>query len=171
MTRKLESLFNMDSSADVEESIVEELQEQLPSNLISQETLDTIEKVEAALPQVNGLETSDNELDELSGLAKEAFGNLMDLGMQVDARFSAEIFNSAGTMLGHAISAKTAKLNKKLKMIDLQLKKAELERKIAANKKDEEQPTKLGTGKIVDRNELLKALIAESSNKKEQKDK
>lgn len=171
MTRKLETLFNMDSTDSVDEDITPPQEEPISDAIISQETLDTIERVEAALPQVRGLETSDGELDELSKLAKEAFDNLMDLGMQVDARFSAEIFNSAGTMLGHAITAKTAKLNKKLKMVQLQLQKAELDRKIAANKKDEDNPTPIGTGKIVDRNELLRALIADANGKKANGDK
>lgn len=168
--KKLEELFNM-TSDDSEETVAPTLEPELSQELINQETLKTIERVEAALPQVRDLETSDGELDELSGLAKDAFNNLMDLGMQADARFSAEIFNSAGTMLGHAITAKTAKLNKKLKMVQLQIQKAELDRKIAAGKKEEEQPTKLGTGKIVDRNELLRALIAESHAKKDSGDK
>lgn len=161
----------MDSTDSVDEDITPPQEEPISDALISQETLATIERVEAALPQVRGLETSDGELDELSKLAKEAFDNLMDLGMQVDARFSAEIFNSAGTMLGHAITAKTAKLNKKLKMVQLQLQKAELDRKLAANKKDEDKPTPLGTGKIIDRNELLRALISDANSKKANGDK
>ena len=129
MTKKLEELFGLDDEDIIE---IQEIEEQQPSTeLITRETLATIEKVENALPQVRDLETSDKEMDELAGLAKEAFNNLMDLGMQVDSRFSAEIFNSASSMLGHAITAKTAKVNKKLRMIDLQLKKAELERKLS----------------------------------------
>lgn len=170
MTKKLEELFNLDSSSS-DETIVPTLEPELSQNLISQETLNTIERVEAALPQVRDLETSDRELDELSGLAKDAFDNLMDLGMNVEARFSAEIFNSASSMLGHAITAKTAKLNKKLKMVQLQLQKAELERKIAATKKEEDTPTPIGTGKIIDRNELLRALIADANTKKANGDK
>lgn len=56
--------------------------------------------------------------------------------MQVEARFSAELFNAAGTMLGHAITAKTAKINKKLKMIELQLKKALLDQKQSEKEKE-----------------------------------
>ena len=44
--------------------------------------------------------------------------------MNVDSRWASDIFGVASTMLGHAITAKTAKLNKKLKMVDLQLKKS-----------------------------------------------
>ena len=85
----------------------------------------------------------------------------MDLGMQVDSRYASEIFNVAGTMLGHAITAKTAKLNKKLKMIDLQLKKAQLDQK-AASKEEQIEATPLGEGRELDRNELLKMLAAKS---------
>ena len=62
-------------------------------------------------------------------------------------------------MLGHAITAKTAKLNKKLKMIELQLKKASLDQK-NASKVEEIENTPLGDGQMLDRNELLKILSA-----------
>ena len=62
-------------------------------------------------------------------------------------------------MLGHAITAKTAKLNKKLKMIDLQLKKAQLDQKIASTTKEIEA-TPVGEGSLLDRNEILKAILA-----------
>ena len=173
ITKKLETLFGFDELDDenVEtesletEEIIKEVTE-TKSSVISKETLDTIEKIENALPQVKGLEASDSDLDEFSDLAKEAFNNLMDLGFQVDSRFSAEIFNSASSMLGHAITAKTSKVNKKLKMIDLQLKKAELDRKLSeqSNKKQEiSDSTDLGTGQVLDRNELLKIIL--NSNK------
>lgn len=139
------------------------------SEVVSNETLETIEKIENALPMVRGLEATDKEMDELGDLAKEAFNNLMDIGMSVEARFSAEIFNSASSMLGHAITAKTAKINKKLKMIDLQLKKAELDRKLSLTEQKENNSTPVGNGKIIDRNELLKTLLAETSAKKNEK--
>jgi hypothetical protein len=110
------------------------------------------------------LETGDIEMDSLANLAISSYKDLMDLGMQVDSRFSSEIFNVASAMLGHAITAKTAKLNKKLKMIDLQLKKAALDQKNSA--KDEEvESTSLGEGKTLDRNELLKLLAVKSVDK------
>lgn len=88
--------------------------------------------------------------------------------MQVDSRFSAEIFAVASTMLGHAITAKTAKVNKKLKIIDLQLKKAELDRKLSVAAAKEENVTKkdLGTGHVLDRNELLKEILKQNSTSK-----
>lgn len=168
MTRKLEELFELETT---EESVVETQEPEIPSDLISQDTLATIEKVENALPQVRGLESSDSEMDELAGLAKNAFDNLMELGMQVDSRFSAEIFNSASSMLGHALTAKTAKINKKLKMIDLQLKKAELDRKLSVQNKQLPNETPLGTGQVLDRNELIKMIMSNANTKNDKNDK
>lgn len=130
---------------------------------VTQEALSNLEKIDTALPQVRGLEASDIEMDSLADLAQSSYKDLMDLGMQIDSRFSAEIFNVAGTMLGHAITAKTAKINKKLKTIELQLRKAALDQKTAI-KNEEIENTPLGEGKSLDRNELLKALVSRSTD-------
>jgi hypothetical protein len=155
MTKKLEELFELPIDDEVNNQVFENTQ----VSFVTQETYDTLQKIEIALPQVRGLEASDNEMDELASLATSSYKDLMDLGMQVDSRFSAEIFNSASGMLGHAITAKTAKINKKLKMLDLQLKKAQLDQKIAS-KTEEIENTPLGEGSLVDRNELLKTILA-----------
>lgn len=161
MTKKLEELFELPVQ---EKEINESLIEKAEFDSITTETLNNIDKIEKALPQVKGLEASDGEMDELASLATNSYKDLMDLGMQVDSRFASEIFNSAGTMLGHAITAKTAKLNKKLKMIELQLKKAALDHKM--NEKTEElDNTPVGSGQTLDRNELLKMLSAKTADK------
>ena len=72
-----------------------------------------------------------------------------------------DIFGVASTMLGHAITAKTAKLNKKLKMVDLQLKKANLDQKAKANNEE----TVDGTGVVLDRNALLDRLLKDKEEK------
>jgi hypothetical protein len=162
MTKKLSELFELSQYAESNDDLPipkEEIQE------VTQDALDNLEKIDNALPQVRGLEASDTEMDELANLAVDSFKDLKELGMQVDSRYSSEIFAAAGTFLGHAITAKTAKLNKKLKMIELQLKKAALDQKSeAANKELENTP--LGEGKLVaDRNELLKMLAQKSKDK------
>jgi hypothetical protein len=167
MNKKLEELFDMPDS-DPQDTVEEQ---PISKELVSGETLAAIEKVESALPQVRGLESSDTEMDEIADLAKEAFNNLMDLGMQTDPRFSAEIFSVGSSMLGHALTAKTAKMQKKLKMIDLQLKQADLERKLAATKEKEPDETPLGTGQVVDRNMLIKMILNNEAAKNDQKDK
>jgi hypothetical protein len=159
MTKKLTELF------ELPESVVEDLAkpEPLDHELVTQEAYTNLEKIENALPQVRGLDASDTEMDELANLATNSYKDLVDLGMQVDSRFASEIFNAASSMLGHAITAKTAKINKKLKMIDLQLKKAQLDQKNAA-KVEELDNTPLGEGKALDRNELLKMLASKSED-------
>jgi hypothetical protein len=151
MTKKLEELFELASSDENDLTIpLPEVTEEVTENALS-----TLDKIEAALPQVKGLEAADQEMDELAELATSSYKDLMDLGMQVESRFSSEIFNSASSMLGHAITAKTAKINKKLKMLDLQMKKAQLDQKMQS-KSEEIEATPLGEGKSLDRNELLK---------------
>ena len=158
MTKKLEDLF------ELPQEDIESLARPIPENaqLITTEALDTLSKIEEALPQVRGLEAADGEMDELASMATSSYKDLMDLGMQVDSRFASEIFNSASSMLGHAITAKTAKINKKLKMLDLQLRKAGLDQKIAG-KTEEVESTPLGEGQTLDRNELLK-MLAKKTN-------
>lgn len=159
MTKKLEELFELPQSE------IESLSKPIPENAIevTKEALTNLEKIENALPQVRGLEVADIEMDSLADLATNSYKDLMDLGMQVDSRFSSEIFSVASNMLNHAITAKTAKINKKLKMIELQLKKAALDHK--TNPAVEEiANTPLGEGKVLDRNELLKILAAKKND-------
>jgi hypothetical protein len=160
MTKKLEELF------ELSEEVKNELTMPIPefAQEITTDALSNLEKIETALPQVRGLEAADTEMDELANLATSSYKDLMDLGMQVDSRFSSEIFGVASNLLGHAITAKTAKLNKKLKMIDLQLKKAALDQRQAA-KSEEIENTPLGEGKSLDRNELLRMLTSKTETK------
>ena len=164
MTQKLESLFNLppaeETTAESAKSTIEE------NRAIIQEVDSAIDKIDAALPYVNDLDTSDKELDDLSDLAKEKFQDLIDLGMNVEARFSGHILATAGTLLGHAITAKQAKLDKKLRMVDLQLKKARLDQQIAKdnNKSDGDKIIDAEDGRavVLDRNELLKQILGKS---------
>lgn len=162
MTQKLSELFNL---PPIDETSVEEAEHTIEENREMIEAVDlAIDKIDAALPMVENLDTSDKELDELSDLAKEKFQDLIDLGMNVEARFSGHILATAGTLLGHAITAKQAKLDKKLKMVDLQLKKARLDMQIkqAEEKNDGEKllDAEDGQGVVIDRNELLKQILA-----------
>ena len=164
MTQKLSELFNLPPAED---TTVEEAETTIEENrAIIEETDLAIDKIDAALPFVADLDTSDNELDELSDLAKEKFQDLIDLGMNVEARFSGHILATAGTLLGHAITAKQAKLDKKLRMVDLQLKKMRLDQQAAkdAQKTDGDKliDAEDGHAVVLDRNELLKQILGKS---------
>lgn len=159
MTKKLEELFNLPNS----DATAEETEQTIADNreLIT-EVDRAIDKIDAALPTVRDLETGDNELDELARLAQSKAEDLIDLGMNVEPRFSGVILQTAGVMLGHAITAKTAKLDKKLKMVQLQLAKAKLDHQIkkdAGKAEDEDEPID-GKGVVLDRNDLLKQILA-----------
>jgi hypothetical protein len=161
MTKKLEELFDLPPTE-------QEVDAAVPAIPTNRETLaaidEAIDKIDTALPAVRGLDATDSEMDELANLAKDSYNNLMDLGMQVDSRFASEIFSVASNMLGHAITAKTAKLDKKLKMIDLQMKKMRLDQQqqIIDQKKTPEEDSETvqtGTGVILSRNDLLERLL------------
>ena len=154
--RKLEELFDLPTSGQTAEETATVEQTQPAITDID----NTIDKIDAALPAVRNLDASDEEMDALATKATDTFDNLMDLGFNVDSRYSAEIFAVASAMLGHALTAKTAKLNKKLKMIDLQLKKAKMDQS-----REEETPVETAHGQILSRNDLLERLIGNRDQK------
>ena len=160
MTRKLEELFDLPPTIEEVDAAVPSIAE---NRTIIQNLDAAIDKIDAALPAVRGLESTDTEMDELAGLATGSYKDLMDLGMQVDSRFASEIFSVASNMLGHAITAKTAKLDKKLKMIDLQMKKMRLDQQ-QADKDPEGAAAQQGQGHVLSRNELLERILGKNQN-------
>jgi hypothetical protein len=153
MTKKLEELLNI---APKEETV--EIPESMPSVPIInlEEKLEEFDKIAAALPRVKGLgDISDSELDGLAKKAEDAYDEIMDLAMQVEPRYSARMFEVATNMLNSAITAKTNKIDKKLKMVDLQLKKLAIEKKHGTGGGSEVE----GEGYILtDRNSILEKL-------------
>lgn len=159
MTKKLEEFFNVEST-DRSESASEDQMPlptadlvTLPSVVDSNELttqLDIADRIDKALPQVRGLETEDRDLDSYADQAMESYQKLMDLGFNVDDRNAGKIFEVASTMMNNAITAKTAKLDKKLKMVELQLKAARL----AQTQKPEEE-SKPNNDLNTDRNAIL----------------
>ena len=165
MTKKLEDLFNLDHSEDTTESMRETLEQEQDSkndkeaNELIQQKIG-LDKIDAALPQVDGLE-DDAEIDQYSQESFQAYKDLMDLGMNIEPRLAGRIMEVASSMMGNAINAKNLKVDKKLKMIELQLKKMKLDQ----NSDEEEAVT--GTGTVVaDRNELIKQILASKDKDK-----
>ena len=122
MTRKLEELLNLPESKTIIKETAVQSPPPVPTPLFRD--IAEFDKISAALPQVKGLgDISDSEFDALAQRATDAYDDLMDLGMNVEARYSGRVFEVAASMLKNAIDAKSAKIDKKLKMIELQLKK------------------------------------------------
>lgn len=121
--------------------------------------MQTLEELDAKVPTITDLSGSDAEMDALAKKATDSFDDLMTLGMNVEARFAAPIFDAASKMLGHAVTAKTAKLEKKLKAIDLELKRQRQQHQLGNN---DESGTVEGEARVLDRNELLRMLKGDS---------
>jgi len=117
--------------------------------------LEEFDKIAAALPRVKGLgDMADSELDALAAKAEKAYDDLVDLGMNVEAKYGARMFEVAAQMMNAAIVAKTNKIDKKLKMVDLQLKKLAIDRKHGEKGEEIE-----GEGYVItDRNSILEKL-------------
>ena len=163
MTRKLESLFDFPST---EENVQDEPALTTAETRAAIVEIDnTIDKIDAALPAIRDLDASDRELDDIAEMAKESYQNLSDLGFNVDSRYASELFAVASTMLGHALTAKTTKLNKKLKMLDLQMKKLKLDQDAAKNAPEDAMET--AHGQVLNRNDLLERLMASRDQKTE----
>lgn len=154
MTKKLEQLFDLPDAEAADPGQSTPLFEDAKETIMAIDS--AIDKIDAALPTVRDLEAADAEMDELAALAKDNFDSLMDLGMNVEPRYAGVIFQTAGVLLGHAITAKTAKLDKKLRMVDLQLKKARLDQAAA---KDAPATAVEGQGIVLDRNALLAQIL------------
>jgi hypothetical protein len=139
MTKKLEELFDLPEISS-EGASKEEIKQ----------ALTTANDLELSLPTEPENRT-DQELDELTTKAMESFDNLMSLGMNVEARFSAPIFDSASKMLGHAVTAKLGKAQKKLKETELKMR---LMKQQAAEAKEDGAINV--EARVWDRNELIR---------------
>jgi len=175
MNKKIEEVFNMGNDA-LNPPPPQTIEEETGFDLESmQQALDTADKIDQALPAVRDLESLDKDMDEYAQQAMDAFKDLMDLGQNVEDRHAAPVFDSASKMMTNAITAKTAKMDKKLKMIEMQMRKRKLD---LEEKKVEMQIAKLndtpidggpieGAAEEFDRSSLINdimAKVAESKN-------
>ena len=153
MTKKLEELLNLPID---DEPLIEPTSVETIPTINLEERLEEFDKIAAALPRVKGLgDMADVELDALANKAEQAYDDLMDLGMQVDPRYGSRMFEIAAQMMNAAITAKTNTIDKKLKMVDLQLKKLAIDKKHGSDGGD----TVEGQGYILtDRNSILEKL-------------
>ena len=162
MTKKLEELFDL-------ETPVEEKQ---PDSKIAktdakklQSIMSDVDKIDSALPMVRNLEATDQEMDSIATKSVDTFNDLMDLGMNVEARYAGKIFEVAGTMMKNAIDARAAKIDKKLRMVELQIKK----QRVDQQERDSTpfDATIDGQATIVaDRNELVRQILNQNNDKK-----
>lgn len=159
MNTKLEQLFNLPPAKSFETEEPAESEDSQEIIEVMKKTSADMDKIDAALPLVVGLEASEREMDELAEMATEGYKNLMELGMNVETRNAAEIFGAASNLLGHALTAKKNKIEKKLKMIELQLKKQRLDILSQQNSNVQTDFATEGTATVIDRNALIAEII------------
>ena len=159
MTKKLQDLLDLPDSKEIIDSATQQEAKQKKYEVQEQaeykRDIAEFDKIAGALPSVKGLgEKADAELNEIADKALQSYEDLMDLGMNVESRYSGRVFEVAGSMLKTSLDAKVAKMDKKLKMIELQLKKEKLDNDTPNN-----GDVVNGDGYVVtDRNSLLEKL-------------
>ena len=164
MTKKLEELLDLPEVKETMEQVeTPKAPEEVKKETVNLErSIAEFDKISAALPMVKGLgELADKELDDLAEKAKQSYEDLMDLGMNVESRYAGRVFETASNMLKNAIDAKSQKLDKKLKMVELQLKKQSLDQKAGEN-----VDTVDAEGYVVmDRNAILEKILNKDQDK------
>jgi len=143
MTRfgKLEDTFGI---AALEDSIT-------PEGLLKQaQVLDTNFK------QVDPSELHDEEMDEIAQLAMQYGKTLHDLGMSVEVKHAGEIFNASGNMLKIASDARNSKMEKKLKLMKLEMDRIKMDR----TSPDKPELINQDQVTVLDRNQLLSQIKA-----------
>jgi hypothetical protein len=140
MTEKLESLFGLPPQISKEQA---------------DQAIEVANNISREMRAAGGTDdVLDNEIDDIARKAMTSYDDLMNLGMNVEARFAAPIFDSASKMLGHAVTAKLGKAQKKLKEAELKLKAikmGELDRNSDDNMVEM-------TATVYDRNQLIKTM-------------
>jgi len=161
MTKSLEETFDLPPIKEalaaqkkpVESTEIAEVDE--PTKILN--ALTVAEKIEHALTTVTELDNNDVEMDEIAQEALESYAELKDLAMNMADAHAGRMMEVAASMLKTSLEAKEAKINRKLKTIDLQLKKMRMDR-LSGGGND----SPLAEGTEFDRNELLKHLHIQS---------
>ena len=166
MTKKLEELLNIAPSDGSTEVLPEEIEPAKSLEVVDkvEKELKAVDTIESALAGVENLTANDKEMDTIAIKAEETFDNLMDLGMNVEARFSGQIFDTASKMLTITLNAKQAKIDKKLKMVELQLRKKALDARIDRDM-GKFDGTENGEATVLSRNELLDRILNKNDTK------
>jgi hypothetical protein len=155
MTKKLEEEFNLPPIEEVlrqEEPEVVPTIEESKNNIIEvKEAISISDKINSAFKEIRGLETHENEMDDIGKKAIDSYEQLMNLGMNVSDMAAGKVFAEASNMLKIALEASDAKTKAKLQQVDLMIKKARLDKQ-TGTADDDVKAT------VYDRNELLKII-------------
>ncbi len=172
MTKKLEDLFDLADPVEAEEfyesrdkkatPVIEDVapmpvveEQQVIAEAPVTNVVDMSDRINTSLTHVDDIHSSDPDMDRYADKAEKAFEDLMDLGFNVEDRNAGKIFEAASSVLKTAVDAKNAKADRKLKAIEMQLKKMRLDQNVHKMPKVIEQDAEYV---VSDRNSMLSAL-------------
>lgn len=124
------------------------------------EKLSTLEKIELSLSKVDELDDLDSEIDAIATQALQSYSDLYEKATTFSDAHAGKVFEVSSQLLKTALDAKGMKLDRKLKTIELQLKKAKLDQ---AESKNDEQ---FDQSDFVSRDDILDA-ISKSTREEE----
>lgn len=165
MTKRLEEVFNINpedtQQPEAEVDTTPSVSESTDVIEIVNSEMALTDKIDASLPMVQDLNDHDRDMDDIHIKAMDTFERLVDIGMNVEAHAGAKYLESATQMLKTAMEAKDSKVDRKLKMLNLQLNKAKLDLAVdkeASKKSTETDGIETEGAVVMDRNELMKRL-------------
>lgn len=155
MSKRLEDLINIPSISEMKDAInkTEELSSAIDESGV-EFTLN--EKLEAALPIVADIMAHDTDMDDIAKKAIDSYNDLCDMADNTPAMYSGKIYEVAANMLRTAMDAREAKLQKKLRIVEMQLKKLRIDK--VKDESGNGDPGASGNSNTFDRNELLALL-------------
>lgn len=154
MTKRLEEEFNLPPLEEALQSEAESAVEAKTEIQTIEDAITISEKINSALSEVRGMDGHDKEMDDIAQQAIDSYQQLMSLGMNMSDMAAGPVFNNAAQMLKIALDAKDSKVTRKLKQVDLMLKKARLDQQT-----DKLAPeAEVVQASVLDRNELLKLI-------------
>lgn len=169
MTKKLQETLGLADESDFEEEDQSEdgiidtadaITEIEDATDILQHKLTESDKVNKILCEVEGLDVHDTEMDDIATKAIEAFGNLQDMSDNIQDNYVSRLYEVSATMLNVALHARDSKVNRRLKTIELKMKKMKLDADLG------EVKTGGDNSDEIDRNEMLELIRSNMNDKK-----
>lgn len=128
----------------------------IPSEEEIKTALQTAQHMRQQLVQIPDVSEKETEIDAIAESAAGYFEDIMDKAFNAEDRFAPELFNAANSLLKTALDGKTAIINSKLKLLDLELKKQKLDAELRKLQPQGNAVKEVGGTTITNRNQLLR---------------
>lgn len=161
MTKKLEELLNLEPARELKRQIADtdDLDHKIE---ISAANIPMDDRIDTALPIITDILAHDREMDDIANKAIASYEEVCAAADNTPAMYAGKLYEVGSTFLRTALDAKEAKLQKKLRIIELQIKKLRVDKvKNESGNEDETQKN----SKEFDRNDLLKFLKGDNGDK------